>query len=221
MTEEWLKPLVNRYRELADPARAAKASAYMRNKFPCFGIDANTRRKAMHEFLASMAIPGGRLGELCKYLWILPEREFQQTGLDILAKKAKELGQDDILWIEDLITSKSWWDTVDGLAAWVCGPYFRKYPENVVPVTARWMDSENMWLQRTCLLFQLKYKQDTDFDLLTRYIQRLADHPDFFIRKAIGWVLREISKFNPGWVSDFLKNNRVSSLSRREAGKYL
>jgi 3-methyladenine DNA glycosylase AlkD len=89
-----------------------------------------------------------------------------------------------------LITTKSWWDTVDGVAGWLVGDIMKRHPEQIKPVTARWMDSGNIWLQRSCLLFELKYKKDTDPDLLFGFIESLKDHKSFWIRKAMKIISR-------------------------------
>jgi 3-methyladenine DNA glycosylase AlkD len=83
------------------------------------------------------------------------------------------------------------------------------------------MNSGNMWLQRTALLFQLKYKKATDVNLLSDYILRLQGSKEFFINKAIGWILREYSKTDPDWVIQFVQNNNLANLSRREALKWI
>lgn len=88
-------------------------------------------------------------------------------------------------------------------------------------LTTRWMNSDNMWLQRTCLLFQLKYKTSTDTQLLSSFIKPLSSSNEFFIRKAIGWALREYSKTDPDFVIQFTKENTLSGLSEREALKWL
>jgi 3-methyladenine DNA glycosylase AlkD len=126
------------------------------------------------------------------------------------------------LWIdhyEYMITSKSWWDTVDFVAATLAGNYFRVFSHRILPVTGRWMKSGNIWLQRSCLLFQLKYRKETNTTLLTSFILPLAASREFFIAKAIGWALREYSKTDPGWVREFVKNHPLQTLSRKEALK--
>jgi 3-methyladenine DNA glycosylase AlkD len=98
----------------------------------------------------------------------------------------------------------------------------RKYPDQIKPVTTRWMDSGNIWLQRSCLLFQLSYKKDTDLALLFGFIEKLAGHKSFWIRKAIGWVLREYSKTDPQTVRHFIDAHPgLSGLSKREALKVI
>jgi len=138
-----------------------------------------------------------------------------------LGRRSRKAGEGNIKDYQFLIINKSWWDTVDYIASNLVGPYFRIYPEKIAPVTSHWMESRNMWLQRTCLLFQLKYRGDTDTGLLTGFIEQLKDSKEFFIRKAIGWSLREYSKTNPEFVISFVRNNHLSGLSEREALKWI
>lgn len=220
--QEYIHNLEKEIRALADPVRAEYAKKYMRNQFEFIGPDTKTFRVCVDSYIKRYGYPEmDKLGEFSLTLWELPEREFQQAAIHIVRKLSKKLRKKDIEWIEKLIISKSWWDTVDGLAGWICGTYFNIYPEQIKPVTAKWMNSGNIWLQRTSLLFQLKYKQNTDTELLAKYIEQLATHTDFFIRKAIGWILREYSKTNKQWVRNFLNNHTLPGLSVREASKYL
>jgi 3-methyladenine DNA glycosylase AlkD len=138
-----------------------------------------------------------------------------------LDKYKKQLEVDDIVWIEKLIVTKSWWDTVDILATHLAGEYFKKHKNKIDLITNQWNNSDNIWLQRSSLLFQLKYKQNTNVFLLENYILNLKESNEFFIRKSIGWILREYSKTNPAWVIQFLQKNELSNLSVREASKYL
>jgi 3-methyladenine DNA glycosylase AlkD len=138
-----------------------------------------------------------------------------------LDKYKKQLEVDDIVWIEKLIVTKSWWDTVDILATHLAGEYFKKHKNKIDLITNQWNNSDNIWLQRSSLLFQLKYKQNTNVFLLENYILNLKESKEFFIRKSVGWILREYSKTNPAWVIQFLQKNELSNLSVREASKYL
>ena len=160
--------------------------------------------------------------EITRHLWEMEERECQSTVIDLLNRMKKKLGPDELPLMEYLITAKSWWDTVDGLAGWLVGDIMKKYPEQIQPVTTRWMDSGNIWLQRSCLLFQLKYKKNTNLDLMFGFIERLSDHKSFWIRKAIGWVLREYSKTDPQTVRQYVDAHpELSGLSKREALKVI
>jgi 3-methyladenine DNA glycosylase AlkD len=220
--EKYLAPLVIRFESAGNIQRAEGAKKYMKDHFDFLGIDAATRRQIQSEYLRTNGYPSpDQFGEFALYLWSMPFREYQHATLDILHKQEKKLRKEDITWIEGLITEKSWWDTVDCLASWICGTYFKKFPEQIKPVTGKWIDSGNIWLQRTCLLFQLKYKLDVDTQLLADYIRKLSGHKEFFIRKAIGWILREYSKINPAWVRSFVDESPLSGLSYREATKYI
>jgi 3-methyladenine DNA glycosylase AlkD len=141
--------------------------------------------------------------------------------LEFAQRFLKKATPDDLGIIELMITEKSWWDTVDLLATHCAGSLFRNHPELISSVTEEWMNSGNMWLQRTCLLFQLKYKKDTDLELLTDFIERLNGGKEFFINKAIGWVLREYSKTDADWTIRFIESHELAGLSEREGLKWL
>ena len=115
-----------------------------------------------------------------------------------------------------MITHKSWWDTVDFIAANLVGPYFKSFPGQREKITGKWLSSNNMWLQRSVLLFQLKYKDSLDTDFLADTIHSLTGSEEFFINKAIGWILREYSKTNPQWVRQFVQATSLHPLSKRE-----
>ncbi len=220
--EEYLAPLIENLTSFKDPKKAAFSRMYLKDQFEFLGIETKTRREVLKNFLNDYGLPPvDQLKEFSFFLWNLPERDFQHIAIDVLDQMKKKLRKEDLQWLEQLLVQKSWWDTVDGLASWIIGTYFQLFPESIVPVTGKWMDSENMWLQRTSLIFQLKYKKKTDTVLLSDYIVRLADRKEFFIRKAIGWVLREYSKTNKQWVKGFIETHKLSTLSYREASKYV
>lgn len=123
--------------------------------------------------------------------------------------------------MEELITSKSWWDTVDTLAQKAVGKIARSFPDVIEENIEFWNDSDHLWLQRSAILFQLKYKEQTNEDLLYRYIITHSQSKEFFIQKAIGWALREYSKTNPDSVRQFMEKHPLSKLSVREGSKYI
>lgn len=154
-------------------------------------------------------------------LWEKDEREYQYTALVYIEKSLNKLQKSDLPFMEMLITTKSWWDTVDAIAPKAVGKIAEKFPEVVEETMNGWAVSENMWLRRAALLFQLKYKQNTNEELLYHYIVQNADSKEFFIRKAIGWALREYSKTNPASVKQFIEGTRLAPLSVREGSKYV
>ena len=192
--------------------------AYMLNKFEFYGIKAPLRREIQKPFLKKENFPPKKeLGKIIRELWEKPQREFQYFGVELFLKYVKSLEENDIKLFEFMITNKSWWDTVDFIAAKLVGEYFKKFPEKIKTYVERWINSGNIWLQRTAILFQLHYKEKTDTELPSSIIKSLSGSNEFFINKAIGWVLRNYSKTNPSWVIDFVKNNPLDKLSIKEA----
>ncbi len=203
-----------------DDARFMKQ--YMKNKFEFFGIKTPVRNEIIKNYFKEFGLPDkSELDKIILNLWSLEEREYQYFSFALLDKFKKNQEKEDIALYEKLIVTKSWWDTVDGIAAWYVGNYFIYYPESISVYTDKWYQSTHMWLQRTVLLFQLKYKQNTDEKLLYHYCTKLSSSKEFFIQKAIGWSLREYAKTNPESVKNFVSGHSLASLSRREALKHL
>ena len=209
--------LIHRMEAQKDPQTAKAMSSYMRDQFPFLGIKTPQRREMVKEFLK--LYPPEK--EWISILWDLPEREYQYTALDILLKMRKTLEPKDLTLIESFILNRSWWDTVDLLASNAAGFLLHNAPHLQVEFGEKWIHSDNLWLNRTAILFQLHYKQDTDEALLYRYILAHADSPEFFLQKAIGWALREYSKTNPNSVIDFIGKEDLKPLSIREGLKWI
>jgi len=152
---------------------------------------------------------------------LLPEREMQLCAMEILLKHRKQWDNDYFVLFEEMITTKSWWDTVDFIAANLVGDYLSRNKNMIKPSVEVWMQSENIWLQRTAILFQLKYKNKTDVHLLFGLCNQLGSSKEFFIRKAIGWALREYSKTDANAVEQFVAATDLHSFSKREALKWL
>jgi 3-methyladenine DNA glycosylase AlkD len=194
----------------------------MKDKFEFFGIKSVERKKLTKKFLAFHGIPSEEgYEEVIREMWGLPQRELQYAALNILERLVKKWIPVEIKLLEHLIVTKSWWDTVDWLATRIVGVRFRQNPELISSTHSRWIKSKNIWLQRVCILFQLKYKQETDEKLLFSTIQELSESDEFFIQKAIGWALREQSKTDPAVVQKFIDENELAPLSRREALKVI
>ena len=223
MTHLYLQPLIRNYEANRDPDRASQMKKYMKDQFDFYGIATPDRRAMMKAHIKEYALPDwSQIDLISRSLWEADERECQFTLLDLMNRLKKKLGPDHLPLLEYLITTKSWWDTVDGLAGWLIGDLFKRHPGLILPTTREWMDSGNIWLQRSCLLFQLKFKRDTDLDLLFGFITVLSDHKSFWIRKAIGWILREYSKTDPSAVQQFVDAHPgLSGLSKREALKVI
>jgi 3-methyladenine DNA glycosylase AlkD len=207
---------------VADPQQAVQMARYMRDQFAFYGIKSPLRREILSGFLREYGVPVVEdVPEVVQALWELPEREQQYNALDILIRLQKKLRPDFLPTLERLITTKSWWDTVDGLASNVSGTLFTNFPETGATAVQQWRSVDNIWLRRTTLLHQLKYKDKTNAPLLFSLIEENLDDKEFFIQKAIGWALREYSKTDETAVRAFVANNNLSPLAHREALKWL
>jgi len=207
--------------ERADPERAGAMAKYMRDQFPFLGIPSTPLAALQRQVATGLPKPSSAdAAEIALGCWSFDEREYQYVACTYLRKYAKVLDEDFIDTARELIVRKSWWDTVDALAAHVVGPLVSAYP-SLVSVMDRWADSDELWLTRTAILHQLRYKGETDAERLFRYCARQAGHPDFFIRKAIGWALREYAYTDPDAVRKFAAATELAGLSRREALKNL
>lgn len=203
---------------LSDAQKAKKMKAYMKEQFDYFGVDA-TLRKQVYKSLKSdfKNIPPNELETLCLEMWNRPEREWQYLVLDHLDTLQKKNTPNRIELFEALLIKKPWWDTVDGLASKQVGSYFLQFPETRDERIEKWLASDQLWLQRTTLIFQLKYKSQTDIHLLHYLIGELYTNKDFFIQKAIGWSLRQISTTHPQFVIDTVKKYSLQGIAKKEA----
>lgn len=195
-------------------------SAYMKNKFTFLGIAKPERAVLSRPLIKQIKQAAEFDWDYITQLWNLPEREFQYLAVDCLLAMANRLQKDDIEKIADLITQKSWWDTVDNLAA-ITGILCSKYPALIESHILAWSAGTTIWLKRVAVLFQLKYREKTDTELLSRIICENSQTKEFFINKAIGWVLREYSKTDKAWVRVFIATHSLHPLSVREGSKYL
>jgi 3-methyladenine DNA glycosylase AlkD len=210
------------FQDHADPDAAQPMKAYMRDQFEYLGIKTPDRRELLRKFFTQHGLPElNELEAILLELWHLPEREYQYTAIGLLGKFEKKLPPEFVDTIEHLLTTKSWWDTVDSLAGGTIGTHFWRFPEVKEEMLQEWRKSNNFWLRRTCILFQLNYKEETDFDLMKDIICENLGSKEFFINKAIGWALRQYSRVNPDGVREFVKVTPLAPLSSREALKWL
>jgi 3-methyladenine DNA glycosylase AlkD len=207
-------------RPAADPERAGPMRAYMRGQFAYLGIPSPKLKQLIRAMAVPKPLSEKQLRETALKLWRLPEREFQYVAVALLRRDAKLCGPGFLATARDLIVAKSWWDTVDELAVHVVGVLVRQHPE-LVSTMDEWLTGDNLWLSRTAILHQNGWKTQTDPQRLFRYCVTQAGHPDFFIRKAIGWALRDYAWTEPEAVRQFVAANAevLSGLSKREALK--
>src|SRR5690554_3427656 len=211
-------PITSVFEENSNPKIAEGQKAYMKNRFEFFGLKTPLRRELQKPFLLKGNLPNKTDAfEIVLKLWDAPQRELHYFAQEFLFKYAKQFEQKDISLIEHLIVHNSWWDTIDFIATKPLAEYFKLLPNERSNVVTRWIASKNIWLQRSVILFQLKYKKETDLELLTEIIVKLKDSKEFFIKKPIGWILREYSRTDAQWVLNFVNQNELQALSKREA----
>ncbi|MEU2262904.1 DNA alkylation repair protein [Streptomyces sp. NPDC019645] len=218
-----LERLTATYPAAADPVRAREAAAYMKDVAPFLGIRTPERRALSRTVLAGTPRPSeADCTAIALRCWELPEREYHYFAADYLRRHAGRCSSAFVPVVRLLITTVSWWDTVDTLAAHVVGALVAADP-GLARVMDRWIEDDDLWIARTALLHQLRHKDATDAERLFRYCLRQSGHPDFFVRKAIGWSLREYAKTDPDAVRGFVDSarDRLAPLSVREALKNL
>lgn len=216
-----MKRLIEAFYAEQNLEKAAGMAAYMKNQFSFLGIPKPRRVQLQKEYIKQAKKKGEVDWAALFTLWERPEREFHYTVVDYLRSLQDILQLADIDNIKRLIVTRSWWDTVDLLASGPTGHLCSKHPDLVDSRIIPWSHSENIWLVRTALLYQLKYKTKTDTEVLGQVILANRHSQQFFIKKAIGWILREYSKTDNEWVARFLADHDLSPLSVREASKYL
>jgi len=204
-----------------DENESRAMSAYMKNQFPFLGLKKPVRSRLQGALLKECKKEKSINWNFVKMCYSQPEREFQYLAIDYLITLKKYILTCDIVIIEELILERSWWDTVDMLAGTIVGELCSNDSDLIIKYILKWASGDNLWLIRSSILFQLKYKEKTDKELLKYIILRNSDSSEFFINKAIGWILREYSKTDKTWVKEFIVNNKLSPLSVREASKYL
>jgi 3-methyladenine DNA glycosylase AlkD len=219
MHHELIADIQARFATLANPQAAVSMRAYMRNQFPFFGIVTPTRRSALIDF-KKLPLAQEPLLTLVQQLWQLPEREYRYAAIDLLAMHRKQLDESAIPALLALARQDAWWDTVDNLSS-VINRIIRCFPAAQAQMDEA-LKYDNFWTRRTAMIHQLGWRDATDETRLFDYALTLAPESEFFIRKAIGWALRDYARWQPEAVRAFVLAHRegLSSLTVREAMKH-
>lgn len=204
---------------LADPARAVAMRAYMLDQFDFLGLPAPVRRAAVRPLVARPWASPQALLEAAGQLWQRPERECRYTAIELLARHRRLLALEHVPDLRALLETDPWWDTVDGLAGVLGEVLFATQGQSMMDA---WIADASFWVRRAAMLHQLGWRLDTDRDRLFGYATALAPENEFFIRKAIGWALRDYARWDGAAVREFVAAHEdvLSPLSRREALKH-
>ncbi len=208
----------------ADRERARQMAGYMKTVQPFYGVPAPERRAILRRGRRRHRVTDvSALRAEAVALWERPHREEQYCAVDLAVAERRWIGFDQLDLYRRFIVEGAWWDFVDVVAAKLVGQVLLDEPELMWPILDQWIEDDDLWLRRAALLAQLKHKDRTDPERLFDYSLRRSGDADFFIRKAVGWALREYAKTDPEAVRRFLDehSDALSPLSVREAGKHL
>jgi len=220
LSPKLMSRLSRSYEAHADPALAGPMKAYMRDQFEFLGLKRDTRDALDREVLVELEAPTERdLAAIARACWKKSPREYQYFAQKYLRKWTPKVASPAFVEVlAELITTKSWWDTVDELAQHAVGGLVAKHP-SLVTTMDEWAKSDDLWLARAAILHQNRYRNKTDVKRLFAYCRTRAGEKDFFMRKAIGWALRVYAATDADAVANFVAKNeaRLSPLSKREA----
>lgn len=196
--------------------------SYLRGQFDFLGIAAPVRQHAIRK----LGLPVMRAQEVLRAaqaLWAMPEREYCYTAVDLLDRSARDLGARHLPTLKALIQKDSWWETVDGLAGVINRIVRRERGCGAQRVMDAWLTDGDFWVRRVAMIHQLGWRGETDRGRLFAYAEVLAAEKEFFVRKAIGWALRDYARTDPGAVRRFLRARSAifSGLTVREAARHL
>ncbi len=214
-----------RYREAGSPARAAAGKAYLKSDLRFYGATVPEIRRSANDFAREHRdLSRAELRRIVDELWSTDVYELRSAGIALLARYPMLLEERDLLWLIGLVRRSKTWAHVDWLAADVIGGVVGESRTALRRLPA-WARDDNFWVRRTALLAQLRplSHEAGDFALFARMAAPMLGEREFFIRKAIGWVLREVSKKRPQLAFEFLRAHRdeVSGLTLGEGAKYL
>ena len=216
-----LLDLITDLEENRNELLAESMSKYMQDKFRFLGVRGATRTEIYKKYFPDARKTKTIDWNFVESCWNKEEREFQYVVVYYLKAMQKFLKREDISRLKYLIVTKSWWDTIDLLAK-VVGSlviHIKGYDK----IMQEWSKDSNIWLRRVAILYQLSLKDKVDKQVLDKILVNNLGDSEFFINKAIGWALRDYSKYNPEWVREFIKKNKenMANLSIREASKYI
>ncbi len=212
---------------LADPVRAPQMQRYAKSAMPCRGVPAPVQRAAYAVLFAAHPLEDAAIWRrVVVELWTGAKyREERYAAIELLSdRRYRAFRTLDVLPLyERLIVEGAWWDLVDGIASHLLGELLQVDPRAMKPAMRRWARDRDLWKRRSAIICQLGSKAETDRRLLARCIEPNLDDRDFFVRKAIGWALRQYARTDPAWVQGYVERlgDRLSPLSRREALKHL
>ncbi len=225
MTSPLLQELRNALRQAGDPHKASGMQAYMKSTMPYWGVQTPMRRKICREIFPKFPLDTAEAWQQAVLdLWDGAERrEERYAAIELTGAKQYKHFQtlDTLPMYERIVVEGAWWDYVDEIGAHRLRDLLLAYPTEMTATMTQWSTDTDLWKRRCSIICQLRRGTETDLDLLFRCIEPNLDDKDFFIRKAIGWALRDLAWFDLETVERYVDENvdRLSALSKREALK--
>lgn len=217
--------LTDELRAVGAPERAVQEKRYLKSELEFLGASVWEIRRVVQAFLrGTVPLTHEGLVALVEALWAEPMHERRMAAVELLELQPKLLGPADLPLLERLLRESRTWALVDGLGGDVVGGILAASPEMVTPVLDRWATDPDFWIRRSSLLAELQpLRKGTDLGPFLRRADLMLEEREFFIRKAIGWVLREVGKRRPAEVTAWLalRTHRASGVTMREAVRYL
>ena len=214
-----IEDLKKNFEKRANEDNAIQMAKYLRNQFVFYGLKSPARRDAYHQILKDEKKQID--WDLLDQAWNDKHREMQYFVCDYLLAMEKYVSYDDLFKIEHYVRTKQWWDTIDSLMK-LYG-YVGLKDQRVDQLMLDWSKDPDKWVRRVAIEHQLLRKDKMNTALLSQILENNLESDEFFINKAIGWALRDYSKTNPEWLSDFIDGNynHLAKLSITEGSKYL
>jgi 3-methyladenine DNA glycosylase AlkD len=207
-----------------DPERAVSEKAYLKSDLAFLGLGIFEIGRRIKDLVRANPLEHDECLDLAEELWRRPIFEMRAAAVEVLSRREKMLSPADFAFLERLIRESRTWALVDGLAGDVAGAVVARDPAESGPILDSWAADDDFWVRRSALLAELKpLRAGAPFDRFARHADALLDEKEFFIRKAIGWVLRETGKRRPDEVIAWLapRTGRASGVTMREAVRYL
>ena len=210
---------------IADPLKAPGMQAYMKSAMPYHGVPAPLLRQSCKNLFTELDLATRDIWrEQVLQLWRGARyREERYVAIALTGdRRAAGFQTPGVMPLyEEMIVTGAWWDHVDEIAGRRVGPILREYPAPMRKKMLAWATSNNIWKRRTSILCQLGFREETDLELLYACIEPSLDSREFFLRKAIGWALRQYAWTEPAEVKRYVRRHKdhLSNLSQREALK--
>jgi 3-methyladenine DNA glycosylase AlkD len=222
--DELLAEISRLLKETGDPERAVQQQRYMKSELPYYGVTLSQLRPMLRPLIRQWQPSLEEWEATVRSLYdAATHREERYAALALARSQRQYLDLDALPLARHLIEEGAWWDLVDEAAQHVLGPIVASYSGEMAPVLREWARDEDLWIRRAAVLSQLGRKEQTDAELLRDVIEANLANESFWLRKAIGWALRQYARTDPNWVRAVLAEweDRLSPLSRREAAKHL